>query len=136
MIRLEISAQTEKFRSEFREWVKSHQPPRDSGDPSLSAFVERGRKWQGELAQGGWLGVHWPKEYGGRGLSLVEEAIVQEELVRVAAPQILGLFGITMVGPVLIEHGTDSQKKRFLAKILSAEEIWCQGFSEPGAGSD
>jgi alkylation response protein AidB-like acyl-CoA dehydrogenase len=66
----------------------------------------------------------------------VEEAIVQEELVRVSAPQILGLFGITMVGPVLIAHGTEAQKVRYLPKILSGEEIWCQGFSEPGAGSD
>jgi alkylation response protein AidB-like acyl-CoA dehydrogenase len=67
---------------------------------------------------------------------LVEEAIVQEELVRVSAPQILGLFGLTMVGPVIISHGTPQQKTRFLEKILSGEEIWCQGFSEPGAGSD
>jgi alkylation response protein AidB-like acyl-CoA dehydrogenase len=85
---------------------------------------------------GGWIGTHWPLQWGGRGLSLVEEAIVQEELVRVEAPQVLGLFGLTMVGPVLIAHGSDAQRARFLKPILAGEEIWCQGFSEPGAGSD
>jgi len=88
------------------------------------------------LAASNWVGVHWPTEYGGRGLSLVEEAVLQEELVNVSAPQLLGLFGLTMVGPVLIKHGTKEQKEKYLSKILTAEEIWCQGFSEPGAGSD
>jgi alkylation response protein AidB-like acyl-CoA dehydrogenase len=135
VLKLSISEQSEKFRSEFRAWLASNPPPKTS-DTSLETFEKVGRAWQKTLAAAGWLGTHWPKDFGGRGLSLVEEAIVQEELVRVAAPQILGLFGITMVGPVLISHGTEAQKKRFLSKILSGEEIWSQGFSEPGAGSD
>ena len=135
MLKLSISEASETFRSELRAWLTHNTPPQAS-DTSLEAFEKVGRQWQKMLAQSKWIGTHWPAEYGGRGLSLVEEAIVQEELVRVAAPQVLGLFGITMVGPVLIAHGTESQKKRFLAPILSGDEIWCQGFSEPGAGSD
>lgn len=135
MLKLSISPQSEQFRSTFREWLEKNPPPKVD-DTSLDSFERTGRAWQQTLASAQWIGTHWPKEYGGRGLSLVEEAIVQEELVRVSAPQILGLFGLTMVGPVLINHGTDAQKKRFLSKILTGEEIWCQGFSEPGAGSD
>lgn len=134
MIKLSISESSEAFRNEFRKWLKSHRPPKS--DSSLASFVVTGRKWQEELASGGWVGVHWPSAYGGRGLTLVEEAIIQEELVSVSSPQLLGLFGLTMVGPVLIAHGSAQQKKRFLSPILNAKEIWCQGFSEPGAGSD
>lgn len=136
MLKLQISEQGELFRKSFRSWLAAHPPPQIGGDSSLGTFVKVGRAWQRELAEGGWVGVHWPAEFGGRGLSLVEEAIVQEELVSVRSPQILGLFGLTMVGPVLIRHGTEEQKKRFLSKILSGDDIWCQGFSEPGAGSD
>lgn len=137
MIRLELSKKSSDFRNHFKEWLEGNRPPDISlHTSSLSDFVSVGRKWQNKLAKSNWIGVHWPSQYGGRSLSLVEEAIIQEELTRYKAPQILGLFGLTMVGPVLIKHGTDNQKERFLAKILSAEEIWCQGFSEPGAGSD
>lgn len=135
MLKLSLSPQIQEFRTTFRSWLEKNPPPR-ADETSLESFQSVGRVWQKTLASAQWLGTHWPTEYGGRGLSLVEEAIVQEELVRVAAPQILGLFGLTMVGPVLIAHGTDQQRKRFLAKILSGDEIWCQGFSEPGAGSD
>ena len=135
MLKLTISSSSEGFRADFRSWLAAHPPPRVD-ETSLTSFERIGRQWQQALASAGWIGTHWPKEYGGRGLSLVEEAIVQEELVRVAAPQILGLFGITMVGPVLISYGTSDQKERFLARILRGDDIWCQGFSEPGAGSD
>ncbi len=135
MLRLSLSAKSEEFRLEFRAWLEKNRPPSLTGT-SLEEFEKVGREWQKRLSAAKWLGSHWPTEFGGRGLSLVEEAIVQEELVRVAAPQILGLFGLTMVGPVLINYGTSEQKTRFLSKILSGEEIWCQGFSEPGAGSD
>jgi alkylation response protein AidB-like acyl-CoA dehydrogenase len=135
VLKLSLSKESEEFREAFKVWLASNPPPKPT-DSSLESFERVGRDWQRTLAQARWLGVHWPKEYGGRGLSLVEEAILQEELVRVAAPQILGLFGTTMVGPVLIKHGKTHQKERFLSKILSGDEIWCQGFSEPGAGSD
>jgi alkylation response protein AidB-like acyl-CoA dehydrogenase len=135
VLKLSLSAKSEDFRLKFRAWLTLNPPPA-LGGTSLAEFEKVGRRWQRTLSESNWLGSHWPNEYGGRGLSLVEEAIVQEELVRVAAPQILGLFGITMVGPVLINYGTPEQKSRFLSKILSGDEIWCQGFSEPGAGSD
>ncbi len=135
VLKLSISSDSEKFRSELRQWLAAHPPPLVS-DSSLAEFERVGREWQGTLSSGRWVATHWPSEFGGRGLTLVEEAIVQEELVRVAAPQVLGLFGLTMVGPVLIAHGTKEQKERFLPSILTGKEIWCQGFSEPAAGSD
>lgn len=135
MLKLAVSPDVEAFRKDFQNWLTSNKPPAVQSN-SLDDFVTRGRSWQQKLASDNWVGVHWPEEFGGRGLSLVEEAVVQEELVRVNSPQLLGLFGLTMVGPVLIEHGTAEQKKEFLADILTAEKIWCQGFSEPAAGSD
>lgn len=136
MLTFRASDSVEKLRESVQSWLSDNPPPTVDSESSLETFVSVGRKWQEKLSSARWIGVHWPEQYGGRGLSLVEEAIVQEELGRVGAPQVLGLFGITMVGPVLIEHGTDAQKKRFLENILAAKEIWCQGFSEPGAGSD
>ena len=135
MIRLRVSEAAEEFRAEFRHWLEKNPAPK-AASSGLEDFIRSGRLWQEKLAAANWVGVHWPKEYGGRSLSLVEEAIVQEELVRADSPQLLGLFGLTMVGPVLIQHGTDQQRQRFLSKILNCSEIWCQGFSEPGAGSD
>jgi alkylation response protein AidB-like acyl-CoA dehydrogenase len=135
VLKLSISQGSELFRNELRQWLALNPPP-VARDSTLAEFERIGRQWQATLASGQWLGTHWPSEFGGRGLTLVEEAIVQEELVRVAAPQVLGLFGLTMVGPVLITHGTREQKERFLPSILSGKEIWCQGFSEPAAGSD
>lgn len=123
------------IRAELRAWL-SKENYRKKSVKSLDHFAKIGRNWQKKLSLAGWLGMSWPKEYGGRGLTLVEDAIVQEELTAFQSPQILGLFGISMVGPVLIRHGNSQQKHRFLSKILSGDEIWCQGFSEPSAGSD
>lgn len=136
MIRLRINDRAETLRVELRNWLRENPVPYKEGKDSLERFVLTGRAWQELLASNRWIGVHWPERYGGRGLSLVEEGVVQEELVRIGSPQLLGLFGLTMVGPVLIRHGTDRQRARFLPNILNAREIWCQGFSEPGAGSD
>jgi len=135
MIRLKTSTVAETLRGDFREWLKNNPPP-GAVDHSLDSFIDAGRVWQRMLSAGRWLAVHWPEQYGGRSLDLVSEAVIQEELVRAEAPQLLGLFGLTMVGPVLIQHGTEEQKARYLSRILSAEDIWCQGFSEPNAGSD
>ena len=136
MISLSLNASTEALRREFLRWLKANPPPIIDGRIELDRFVEISRIWQGRLAKERWVGVHWPEQYGGRGLSLVDEAIIQESLAEAGSPQLVNLFGLTMVGPVLIEHGSDEQKTRFLPRILSAEEIWCQGFSEPDAGSD
>ena len=136
MISLRLNQQTEAIRRDFLAWLESNPAPVLPGKVELERFVEVSRAWQKKLAHDHWIGLHWPEAYGGRGLSIVDEAVVQECLALHRSPQLINLFGLTMVGPVLIEHGTEEQKKRFLGKILSADEIWCQGFSEPGAGSD
>jgi alkylation response protein AidB-like acyl-CoA dehydrogenase len=95
------------------------------------------RKWQRQLYDGGWAGITWPKEYGGRGASIVEQLIYNEEYARFHAPDILALkIGLSLVGPTVIACGTPQQKERFLEPILRGDQIWCQGFSEPNAGSD
>src|SRR5436309_2345297 len=131
----DLSPEDERFREEFRSWLTEHLPP----DVDVAATFEEAetlREWQRTLHEGRWVGIRWPEEYGGRGASLLQVAIYNEELARAQAPQILGRAGVNLVGPTLIAHGTDDQRTRWLKKILSAEEIWCQLFSEPGAGSD
>jgi len=100
------------------------------------AYIDYLRKWQRKLYEGGWAGISWPKEFGGRGASLMEQAIFQEEMARANAPQLVGTIGLSLVGPTIIAMGTEEQKARYLPSILSGDEIWCQGFSEPNAGSD
>ncbi len=124
----------ERFRSDLRVWLEANPPAAEP--PALAAWVAHGKAWQRRLYEAGWCGVHWPAAYGGRGASLNEQIIFQEEMARARAPQLINLAGLTMGGPVLIAHGTEAQKQRHLQKILAADEIWCQGFSEPNAGSD
>src|SRR5919204_4517401 len=131
----DLSTEDEAFREEFRGWLSEHTPP----DVDVAADFHEAqtlRDWQRTLHEGRWVGIHWPEEYGGRGASLLQVAIYNEELARAQAPQILGRAGVNLVGPTLIAHGTPEQRSRWLKKILSAEEVWCQLFSEPGAGSD
>ena len=131
---LTLSPNEEAFRDELRGWLHEHNPGREpDGD---EAGFEFRRDWQKALHAGGWAGVSWPKEYGGRGATLVEQAIFNEEVVRAGAPSAANVLGLAMGGPTVIAHGTDEQKSRYLEPILSADEIWCQGFSEPGSGSD
>src|ERR671938_974944 len=94
------------------------------------------RDFQRRLADGGWAGVHWPREYGGRGATMTESAIFFEELGRARAPLPANVLGLLLAGPTIMVWGTDEQKERYLPPILTADEIWCQGFSEPDAGSD
>src|SRR5581483_5080393 len=124
----------ECFRAELRAWLAANPPGPEPED--LDAWVRYGKAWQKKLHAAGWCGVAWPRAYGGRGATLLEQVIFQEEMARARAPMLINLAGLTMAGPVLIAHGTDEQKRRYLQPILSADEIWCQGFSEPGAGSD
>jgi alkylation response protein AidB-like acyl-CoA dehydrogenase len=131
---LTLSPSEEAFRDELRAWLEANHPGREpEGDDA--GFVFR-RGWQRKLHAAGWAGVSWPTEYGGRGATLVEQAIYNEEFVRAQAPSAANVLGLAMGGPTVIAHGTDEQKRRYLEPILSAEEIWCQGFSEPGSGSD
>ena len=128
------SPEEERFRAELRTWLEANPPGPEPEDHK--AWVVYAKAWQKRLADAGWCGVAWPKAYGGRGATLLQQIIFQEELARVKAPQFIGLAGLTMGGPVLIAHGTEEQKGRHLRPILAADEIWCQGFSEPNAGSD
>jgi alkylation response protein AidB-like acyl-CoA dehydrogenase len=122
------------FRDELRAWFAANPPGEDPGGEEESYRWRR--DWQARLHEGGWAGVHWPKEYGGRGASLFETAIFFEELGRAQAPLPANVLGLLLGGPTVMFWGTPEQKDRYLNPILSAEEIWCQGFSEPDAGSD
>jgi alkylation response protein AidB-like acyl-CoA dehydrogenase len=122
------------FRDDLRAWFADN-PPGDEPRDEASHFAWR-REFQRRLAAGGWAGVHWPVEYGGRGATLTESAIFFEELGRARAPLPANVLGLLLAGPTIMAWGTQDQKDRFLQPILTAEEIWCQGFSEPEAGSD
>jgi alkylation response protein AidB-like acyl-CoA dehydrogenase len=131
---LTLSPSEESFRDELRTWLDANHPGREpEGDDAGFTFR---RAWQRKLHDAGWAGVSWPTEYGGRGATLVEQAIYNEEFVRAQAPSAANVLGLAMGGPTVIAHGSEEQKRRYLEPILSAEEIWCQGFSEPGSGSD
>ncbi len=125
----------ESFRQELRSWLLEHRPP----EVDIATTVEEAevlREWQRTLHSGRWVGIHWPIAYGGRGASLAQVAIYNEELARAHAPQILGRAGASLVGPTLMAHGSEKQRQRWMPRILAADDIWCQLFSEPDAGSD
>src|SRR5688572_14398777 len=131
---LTLSPSEEAFRDEVRGWLEENHPGEVPEDDK-EAF-EFSRRWQRKLHDGRWAGVSWPEEYGGRGATLIEQAIFYEEMTRAKAPRVANVLGLVMGGPVVITHGTEAQKQRYLEPILSGDEIWCQGFSEPEAGSD
>jgi len=118
------------FRAETRRWLEAHVPRGE-----LEAADER-RAWHRQLYEAGHIGMGWPREYGGRGATPMQQAIVADELARINAPPYMNHLGISIVGPTIIVHGTEAQKRRYLKKILTAEELWCQLYSEPNAGSD
>jgi alkylation response protein AidB-like acyl-CoA dehydrogenase len=135
---LNLTPSEQSFRDEFRAWLKANIPPDwdASGFDDSEHRFEYLRAWQKKMHEAGWVGISWPKEYGGRGASLMEQTIFIEEMARAAAPPLINVLGLSLLGPTLIAYGTEEQKQRFLQNILSAEEIWCQGYSEPNAGSD
>jgi alkylation response protein AidB-like acyl-CoA dehydrogenase len=138
---LQFSEDQIQFQQEVRDWIADHlERPfgQDIANPAhdADALVEIRRTWQRKLNDAGYLGMRWEKQWGGRGATEVEEAILNAELNRADAPKIPNTLGISLLGPALIHHGSEEQRKRFIPKMLSADEIWCQGFSEPGAGSD
>jgi alkylation response protein AidB-like acyl-CoA dehydrogenase len=132
------TAEEAAFRSELRAWLDANLPDDLRGHRGGAARFEgpEVRAWSRALHEGGYAGLAWPKEYGGGGAPYTHQAIFLEELARAEAPPHVGVIGLGMAGPTIMAHGTEAQKQRHLEKILSAEEIWCQGFSEPGAGSD
>ncbi|MCI0546876.1 MAG: acyl-CoA dehydrogenase family protein [Candidatus Rokubacteria bacterium] len=137
------TAAQEAFRRDLSRWLAENLPPDlrvdDPTDERVApdrATFERRVAWQRAMHAAGWVGVSWPTAYGGRGATLMEQLIYDEECFRARAPVLPGYSGIGMIGPTLIECGTEAQRARFLPRILGADDIWCQGFSEPGAGSD
>lgn len=137
-----LTEEEQRFRGEVRAWLEGNLPQGwgSAGYPEPQTAADKialTKSWQRTLYDGGWAGITWPKDVGGRGFGIVQQLIFNEEVARVRAPDSINLaVALGLVGPTLIACGTPEQKKRFLPKILSGEEIWCQGFSEPNAGSD
>ena len=130
----------DKFRQTLRTWLADALPA-GWGDTIFEPEDEDERAmfrldWEKKVHAGGWSGINWPKEYGGRGATLIEKAIFAEEMARAGAPEGINIIGHNLAGTTILRHGTEAQKKRFLPKIISSDEVWCQGFSEPNAGSD
>jgi alkylation response protein AidB-like acyl-CoA dehydrogenase len=126
------------FRAELRTWFEANIPQgwRDAGPGRGRSDEAVSREWSKRLYDAGYAGLTWPREYGGRGAPYTHQAIFLEESARAETPDHIGVIGLGMAGPTIIAHGTDEQKSKYLGKILSGEEVWCQGFSEPGSGSD
>ncbi len=136
---LNLTADEKAFRDDLRAWLKENVPepwPATLGTEQTPEYAQYLRDWQRKLFEGGWAGVSWPKAYGGRDATPIQQSILLAELIRTHAPEQLGVIGEGLVGPTIMVAGTDEQKARFLPRILSGEDVWCQGFSEPNAGSD
>jgi alkylation response protein AidB-like acyl-CoA dehydrogenase len=136
---LDYPEELDDFRAEVRAWLEQNLPDdwfdadREMTEAEREAF---NRDWPSKLAEGGWVCASWPKEYGGKGLTTMESVIVAEEFQRAGAPMRADFFGDTLVGPTILQWGTEEQKRQFIPQILRGEIAWCQGFSEPDAGSD
>jgi alkylation response protein AidB-like acyl-CoA dehydrogenase len=136
----ELTEQEQDFRDNLRQWLEDNLPEgwgETVFEPvDLHEKIAFLKNWSRKLHEAGYAGLNWPKEYGGAGATLMEQVIFNEEVARLKAPTPYNGIAIGMVGPTLIEVGTEDQKKRYLSKMLNGEEIWCQGYSEPGSGSD
>jgi len=137
----DFTEREEAFRKEVRAWLEQHLPDDLRGRAFAASRadvdeVRRLRAWQRQMAEAGYVGMDWPREFGGRGAAITEMVILYQEMARAESPQIVNRGGVSMLGPTLMKLGTPAQQKRFLRNILTADELWCQGFSEPNAGSD
>ena len=127
----------EGFREELRAWLAEHPPPLPGIEfATTPEEADALREWHRTLHAGRWVGIHWPVEYGGRGASVLQVAIYNQELASVDAPPLLGRAGLSLVGPTLMTYGTEDQRRRWMPRMLSGDDVWCQLFSEPDAGSD
>ncbi len=127
------------FRDELRSWLHGNSTRLLADGPQYADEErrwERAKKWHRALYDGGWVGIWWPRQFGGRGATLLEQYIYEEEMNRIEVPGTINPVGIMIAGPTIMQWGTDEQKARYLKPILAGDEIWCQGYSEPGAGSD
>src|SRR3546814_358345 len=135
-MRLEYTERQNKFREEIRGWLATHVPKQPLTSFDTEAGFAAHRDWEAKLFEGRWSAVTWPKQYGGRGCDLIEWLIFEEEYWRANAPLRVNQNGVFLLAPTLMEYGTDEQKARFLPRMASGQDIWAQGWSEPGAGSD
>jgi alkylation response protein AidB-like acyl-CoA dehydrogenase len=126
----------QRFRSDVREWLRANVPANPLPSLDTATGFEAHREWERTLHSAGWSAVSWPVEYGGRGADLFEWLIFEEEYWAADAPNRVNQNGLFLLGPTLIEHGTEDQKRRFLPRIASSDDVWCQGWSEPNSGSD
>jgi alkylation response protein AidB-like acyl-CoA dehydrogenase len=129
------------WRKEVRQFIENETPPAlrsagDQGEGSLFGRMGAIKEWRDRVAAKGWIAPSWPKKYGGADMSVVDQFVMNEEFAEAGVPGNVGGFGVMMIGPTIIEHGTEEQKQEHLSRILKGEVIWCQGYSEPGAGSD
>ncbi len=128
------------FRDELRSWLEANiptdWPDEDERYADESGYAARLKGWQRTLGDGGWAGISWPKEYGGRQATIIEQAIYSEEMARHDAPPQMNVIGLGMCGPTIMMCGTEEQKQQYLPRLLTGKDIWAQGFSEPNAGSD
>ncbi len=137
---LQHTPDEDRFRRQVRAWLKKNVPRKQRDEQPLAAVdprrIAQAKAWQRKVHDAGYLALGWPKEWGGQGADIMRQTIVNEEMVLARAPQLIGGMGILMVGPTLMAFGSEEQRRHHLPKILTAEEIWCQGYSEPGSGSD
>ncbi|HBZ69717.1 MAG TPA: acyl-CoA dehydrogenase [Deltaproteobacteria bacterium] len=138
---LDLAPEDAVFRDKLRAWLKQNLPQAArrrsvSEGEAPGARLAAMKAWQRKLHAAGYVAMGWPREYGGQGATLMQQTLLSEELVRHKAPGLVGMMGLQMVGPTLIHWGTEAQKRRYLPPILTADELWCQGYSEPGSGSD
>jgi alkylation response protein AidB-like acyl-CoA dehydrogenase len=137
-----LTPEQQSFRDEVRSWLSKNLPKDWSSKVQAASDVPREeaydflRHWQRKMYEAGFVGLTWPKESGGRGLTFMEEMILHEEMALAKAPPVLNILAVGMAGPTINAYGTEEQKKRYPPKMLSCEEIWCQGYSEPNSGSD
>jgi alkylation response protein AidB-like acyl-CoA dehydrogenase len=146
---LSFSEEDEAYRAELRQWLSDNiggggggesasavMKRAESGDASENDPLAGARAWPRKLQEAGYVGLAWPKEYGGQDASFTQQVICGDEMARVRTPPLINTIGLSIIAPTLVQHGTEEQKKRFLPRILRADDLWCQGFSEPEAGSD
>lgn len=136
---LNLTDEERSFRDEFRIWLQSNVPepwPKQERNEANPEYWQHLRDWQKKLFEGGWAGVSWPKEFGGRGASPIQLSLYLTEIARARAPQSVGVIGEALVGPTIMVAGTEAQKSQYLRRILTGEDVWCQGYSEPNSGSD
>ena len=135
-MKINFTEEQNTFRKEIRSWLELNLPKNKLQSLDTKEGFEQHREWEKTLNSGNWSMVTWPKEYGGRALNLIEWLIFEEEYYRAEAPTRVNQNGVFLLGPTLMEYGTDAQKNKFLNAMATGDHVWAQGWSEPGAGSD